>query len=62
MIYQAGGVGVVIVMRDRCEVCHRVIEARPVRKLRRCADHLDQLALVPASQVKRLARWKAAWR
>ncbi len=50
----------VIVMRDRCEVCDRVIEARPVKKLRRCADHLDQLALVPVTQVKRLARWRAA--
>ncbi len=50
----------VIVMRDRCEVCQRVIEARPVKKLRRCVDHLDQLALVPATEVKRLARWRAA--
>jgi len=54
------GEQVVIVMRDRCEVCHRVIEARPVKKLRRCADHLDQLALVPATELKRQARWRAA--
>ena len=50
----------VIVMRDRCEVCNRVIEARPVKKLRRCVDHLDQLALVPVSQVKRSPRRRAA--
>ena len=49
-----------IVMRDRCEVCHRVIELRPVKTLRRCADHVDQLALVPVTQVKRLARWRGA--
>ena len=49
-----------IVMRDRCEVCHRVIEARSVKNLRRCAEHLDQLALVPVTQVKRLSRWRGA--
>jgi hypothetical protein len=50
----------VIVMRDRCEVCQRVLEHRPVKKLRRCADHLDQLALVALTEVKRLARWRGS--
>ena len=42
--------------RDRCEVCAVVIVARPVANRRRCADHLDQLALVPLTSVKRPAR------
>jgi len=45
-------------LMDRCEVCHRVIEARPIKTLRRCGDHVDQLALVPVTQVKRLVRWR----
>jgi hypothetical protein len=44
------------VCRDRCEVCDAVITARPVAKRRRCADHLDQLALVPVTAVKRPGR------
>lgn len=38
---------------DRCEVCNRVIEQRPVANRRRCADHLDQLVLVPAAAIKK---------
>lgn len=38
--------------RDRCEVCNTVIEHRPVANRRRCADHLDQLVLVPAAMVR----------
>jgi hypothetical protein len=39
--------------RDRCEVCNTVIEHRPVANRRRCADHLDQLALVPVALVRK---------
>ncbi len=38
--------------RDRCEVCNTVIEHRPVANRRRCADHLDQLVLVPVALVR----------
>jgi hypothetical protein len=38
--------------RDRCEVCNTVIEHRPVADRRRCADHLDQLGLLPAAQLR----------
>lgn len=39
--------------RDRCEVCDAVITQRPVSKRRRCADHVEQLALMPLTAVKR---------
>ncbi|MGI8815066.1 MAG: hypothetical protein ACR2G2_07235 [Pseudonocardia sp.] len=42
--------------RDRCEVCNTVIEHRPVANRRRCADHLDQLVLVPAAALVRKAK------
>jgi hypothetical protein len=45
--------------RDRCEACDVVIVARPVANRRRCADHLDQLALVPVTAVRRPGRGKA---
>ncbi|MGQ0480585.1 MAG: hypothetical protein ACT4O0_06085 [Pseudonocardia sp.] len=48
---EAGG-GRVRACRDRCEVCRSVIEHRPVATRRRCADHLDQLVLVPAALVR----------
>ena len=35
----------------RCEVCRVVLHTRPDPRRRRCADHLDQLALVPLTQV-----------
>ncbi|WP_132429490.1 hypothetical protein [Pseudonocardia endophytica] len=35
----------------RCEVCRVVLHERPDPRRRRCADHLDQLALVPLTQV-----------
>lgn len=42
--------------RDRCEVCNTVIEHRPVAKSRRCADHLAQLVLLPAEQMRKTNR------
>jgi hypothetical protein len=45
---------------DRCEVCNRVIAERPVRNRRRCADHLDQLVLVPARQLAKPRGGRAA--
>lgn len=42
--------------RDRCEVCARLIGRRLVKNRRRCADHLGQLALLPAAPVKRKPR------
>ncbi len=42
--------------RDRCEVCNTVIEHRPMATRRRCADHLDQLVLVPAALVRKTKR------
>lgn len=41
------------VCRDRCEVCNAVIEQRPQPTRRRCADHLDQLVLVPAALIRK---------
>jgi len=41
------------VCQDRCEVCDAVIAQRPVRELRRCADHLDQLELLCADLLRR---------
>lgn len=41
----------------RCEVCRIPLHERPDPRRRRCADHLDQLALVPLSTV-RTARGK----
>lgn len=35
----------------RCEVCRVVLHERPDPRRRRCADHLDQLALVPLTAV-----------
>jgi hypothetical protein len=37
--------------RDRCEVCDVVLTTRPVPSRRRCADHLDQLVLLPLSSI-----------
>lgn len=42
--------------RDRCEVCNTVIEHRLVSNRRRCADHLDQLVLVPAALVRKTTK------
>ncbi len=42
--------------RDRCEVCNAVIEHRQVANRRRCADHLDQLVLVPAALVRKTTK------
>lgn len=39
--------------RDRCEVCNQVLVTRPVPDRRRCAEHLDQLFLVPALLTKK---------
>jgi hypothetical protein len=39
--------------RDRCEVCDVVIVQRPVPNRRRCAEHLDQLVLVPLAGIKK---------
>lgn len=50
--------GPVKACRDRCEVCNTVIEHRPVTNRRRCADHLDQLVLVPAAMVRRSTKNK----
>ncbi|MEV1296166.1 hypothetical protein [Pseudonocardia sp. NPDC049635] len=36
----------------RCEVCRAPLHERPDPRRRRCADHLDQLALVPLSTVR----------
>lgn len=36
---------------SRCEVCRVVLHERPDPRRRRCADHLDQLALVPLTHV-----------
>lgn len=48
-----GAGGGVRACRDRCEVCRSVIEHRPVANRRRCADHLDQLVLVPVALVRK---------
>lgn len=48
----SGRRGAARVCRDRCEVCDAVIEHRPDPKRRRCADHLDQLDLIPLSRVR----------
>ncbi|MDN5914908.1 MAG: hypothetical protein L0I76_07340 [Pseudonocardia sp.] len=37
----------------RCEVCRTPLHERPDPRRRRCADHLDQLALVPLTTVRR---------
>jgi hypothetical protein len=42
--------------RDRCEVCNTVLIERPVANRRRCADHLDQLVLIPDPLVRKSAR------
>jgi hypothetical protein len=42
--------------RDRCEVCDAVLLQRPVANRRRCGDHLDQLALVPVTALRRPGR------
>jgi hypothetical protein len=34
-------------------VCDAVIVQRPVPSRRRCADHLDQLVLVPLAAIKK---------
>jgi hypothetical protein len=39
--------------RDRCEVCDAVIVQRPVPNRRRCAEHLDQMVLVPLAAIKK---------
>jgi hypothetical protein len=39
--------------RDRCEVCGVVLVSRPVASRRRCAEHLDQLVLVPLAAIKK---------
>jgi hypothetical protein len=54
--HNGGNGGRARVCRDRCEVCDAVIVARPVANRRRCADHLDQLALVPLTSVRRPGR------
>lgn len=36
----------------RCEVCRAPLHERPDPRRRRCADHLDQLALVPLTSVR----------
>ncbi len=36
----------------RCEVCRTPLHERPDPRRRRCADHLDQLALVPLTVVR----------
>lgn len=36
----------------RCEVCRTPLHQRPDLRRRRCADHLDQLALVPLTTVR----------
>lgn len=41
------------VCRDRCEVCNAVIQQRPIPDVRRCAEHLDQLVLVPEAPLRR---------
>jgi hypothetical protein len=41
---------------DRCEVCNHVIDQRPDPKRRRCAEHLDQLVLVPAVAIRKPKR------
>jgi hypothetical protein len=38
---------------DRCEVCRVALVERPDSRRRRCADHLDQLVLVPLNHVRR---------
>lgn len=38
---------------QRCEVCRAVLHERPDPRRRRCADHLDQLVLMPLSSVRR---------
>lgn len=40
------------VSQDWCEVCDVVIIDRPVPSRRRCADHLNQLVLVPLSAIR----------
>jgi hypothetical protein len=54
--HNGGNGGRVRACRDRCEVCDAVIVSRPVANRRRCADHLDQLALVPVTAVRRPGR------
>lgn len=39
--------------RDRCEVCNRVISEPSDQRERRCADHVQDLALFPASACKK---------
>ncbi len=48
--------------RDRCEVCNTVLVQRPVANRRRCADHLDQLVLVPASAITKNRKRKEGFR
>ncbi len=36
----------------RCEVCRTPLHERPDPRRRRCADHLNQLALVPLTTVR----------
>jgi hypothetical protein len=43
-------------MYDRCEVCTRVLDSRPDPNRRRCAEHLNQLALFPLSAVRKPRR------
>ena len=40
----------------RCEVCRTPLHERPDPRRRRCADHLDQLALVPLTTVRTTRR------
>lgn len=40
----------------RCEVCRAPLHERPAPRRRRCADHLDQLALVPLTTVRAARR------
>jgi hypothetical protein len=49
-------------LRDRCEVCDAVITQRPVPTRRRCADHLDQLVLLPLTAIKKTTKNKTGKR
>lgn len=40
----------------RCEVCRTPLHERPDPRRRRCADHLDQLVLVPLTTVRTTRR------
>ncbi|MDN5920755.1 MAG: hypothetical protein L0I76_37580 [Pseudonocardia sp.] len=46
----------------RCEVCRTPLHERPDPRRRRCADHLDQLALVPLTTVRPTHRRKGGTR